>query len=109
MTRPTSLLAFAAPLLVATSATAATYSARPVTAVSTKRIVARDINWSCGPAVCQGATAESRPLVLCQGLAKRAGAMASFIVDGRPLGTAELAACNRAAPAAGEPDLARAN
>ena len=88
---------------------AATYSAKPVAPVASKRIVARDISWSCGPAACQGATSESRPLVLCQGLAKKAGQLASFAVDGRALGAAELARCNAAAGAAATARLARAN
>jgi hypothetical protein len=96
MLRP--ICAFSALALTATAATAANYSAKPVVPVS-ERIVARDIIWTCGPDACQGATAESRPIVLCEGLAKKAGRIDSFLVDGRALSAAELDRCNAAAKA----------
>ena len=46
---------------------------RQAAAPTNERFVTRDITWSCGPDACQGTTQESRPLVLCQSLAKRAG------------------------------------
>jgi hypothetical protein len=95
---PRSILAFSALALTATAATAANYSAKPSVPLS-DRIVARDIIWSCGPDACQGATAESRPVVLCEGLAKRAGHIDSFLVDGRALSAAELDRCNGSAKA----------
>ena len=91
-----SILAFSALALTASAATAANYSAKPSVPL-TDRIVARDIIWNCGPAACQGATAESRPLVLCEGLAKQAGRIDSFLVDGRELSAADLERCNAAA------------
>jgi hypothetical protein len=96
MLRP--ILAFSALILTATAAGAANYSAKPAVPV-TERIVARDIIWNCGPAACQGATAESRPVVLCEGLAKKAGRIDSFLVDGQALSAAELDRCNAAAKA----------
>ena len=69
-------------LLAAVPVGAATYSAKLAVPAS-GRVIARDIVWNCGPDACQGATGESRPLVLCQSLAKRAGRIDSFIVDGR--------------------------
>ena len=83
-------------VLSATPVAAATYSAKPAVPVS-ERFIARDITWTCGPAACQGATAESRPAVLCQSLAKRAGRIESFVVDGRAFSAAELDKCNTAA------------
>ena len=61
------------------------------------RLIARDISWNCGAAACQGATEESRPAVLCQSLAKRAGHVDSFLVDGRAFTPAELERCNASA------------
>jgi hypothetical protein len=90
------VLLISALTLSAVPAAAATYTAKPVAAAN-GHIVARDINWSCGAAGCEGATAESRPAVLCQALAKRAGKLDSFLVDGRPLAAAELDKCNAAA------------
>jgi hypothetical protein len=87
-------IAFAAP------PAAASYSAR-LAVPTTNRVIARDISWNCGPAACQGSTQESRPAVLCQSLAKRAGRVDSLLVDGRAFSAAELESCNafaRAAP-----------
>jgi hypothetical protein len=94
MLRPT--LALAALALTAAPAAAANYSATLATPTSA-RIIAQDIVWNCGPAACQGATEESRPVVLCQSLARRTGHVESFLVDGRALSERELASCNAAA------------
>jgi hypothetical protein len=88
-----SVIAFAA-----VPAAAATYSAK-LAAPTSERIIARDISWKCGADACQGATEESRPAVLCQGLAKRAGRIDSFLVDGRAFTAAELDKCNASAKA----------
>ena len=103
MFRP--LFALSAAALAVAPAGAATYSARPVVP-TTERFIARDITWACGPAACQGASDQSRPVVLCQSLAKRAGRIESFAVDGRPFAPAELEKCNSAAKAAANPALA---
>jgi hypothetical protein len=96
MLRPFLLLSALA--VTAVPAAAASYSAK-LAAPTTQHIVARDINWACGTNSCQGSTAESRPVVLCQSLAKRAGRIESFLVDGRAFSDAELAKCNAAAKA----------
>ena len=90
---PLSILSFGA-----TAAAASNYSANPAVPVS-GRFITRDIVWNCGPAACQGATDESRPLVLCQSLAKRTGRIESFLVDGRALAPSELESCNASAKA----------
>ena len=90
---------------IAAPAAAASYSAT-LTAPATGRIVARDINWACGTTGCRGATAESRPAVLCQALAKQAGKVEAFVVDGRAFSDGELAKCNAAAKAASGKALA---
>ena len=82
--------------LMMAPAGAATYSAKPLTAAS-GRLIARDIVWNCGPAACQGSTQESRPAVICQSLAKRAGRIESFVVDGRAFTAPELDRCNASA------------
>jgi hypothetical protein len=91
-------LGVSAIFFAAGSATAATYSAK-LAVPSAGRVIARDIVWNCGPAACQGATEESRPVVLCQSLAKRAGRIDSFLVDGRAFSPAELERCNASAKA----------
>lgn len=100
---------FFALAMIATSSTAlaASYAAVPVTRSAQARINAADISWSCGPDACQGSTEESRPLVLCQDLASRAGRLTSFVADGRAFSPADLERCN--ARARGSAPLARAN
>ena len=85
-------------ILSAAPAAAANYSATLLTP-STGKFIARDITWNCGAAACQGATAESRPLVLCQSLAKHAGKVETFLVDGRAFTPAEFDRCNASAKA----------
>ena len=86
--------------MIATAApAAAANSSAKLTAPTSGRIVARDINWACGAGACQGATAESRPAVLCEALAKRAGKLDSFAVDGRAFSSAQLDKCNAAVKA----------
>ena len=94
MLRP--FLALAAVALSAAPAAASTYSAT-LSAPATGRIIARDISWDCNGAACLGSTENSRPAVLCQSLAKRAGRIDSFLVDGRALAAAELERCNASA------------
>lgn len=96
MTRFATLFAAIA-MLVITPATAGNYSAKPLVQPEASRIIARDINWVCGPAACLGHSEESRPAVLCQDLAKRAGRLESFVANGRGFSSAELAKCNASA------------
>lgn len=81
---------------VAAPAAAANYSAT-LTTPTTGRFIARDITWNCGTAACQGTTEESRPVVLCQSLAKQAGRIESFVVDGRAIPQGDLDRCNATA------------
>src|SRR5947209_16913817 len=91
-----SFLAISAIAALTVPAGAATYSAKLAVPTS-QRIIARDISWSCGADACQGSTLESRPIVLCQSLAKRAGKVDSFLVDGRAFTSSELNKCNASA------------
>jgi hypothetical protein len=104
MLRP--LLAIGALALAAAPATAATYSAKPAAPVGDSRLVARDVVWACGPEACVGSTQNSRPVVVCQSLAKKTGRIDSFLVDGRPLSAEELDRCNASARAQPAPALA---
>jgi hypothetical protein len=96
MFRPAFLLS--ALVLAAAPAAAANYAAT-LASPTAGRIIARDLNWACGADGCRGATAESRPAVLCQALAKQAGKVDSFLVDGRAFTAAELDKCNASAKA----------
>lgn len=93
-----SALALCGLACLAAPVSASTYSARLATPTS-ERFIARDIVWTCDPAVCQGATDESRPAVLCESLARRAGRIDNFVVDGRAFSPAELERCNASAKA----------
>ena len=90
------VLGISAAALTVSPALAASYSAKLATPTS-ERFIARDITWNCGPDACQGATEESRPVVLCQSLAKRAGRIDSFVVNGRALASTDLDKCNASA------------
>jgi hypothetical protein len=91
--------------LFAAPAAAANYSAKLAVPTS-QRFIARDITWTCGADACQGATQESRPVVLCESLAKNAGKVESFLVDGRAFTPAELDTCNASAKTAASKALA---
>jgi len=97
MIRISALIAAAA--LAGAPAAAATYSAKPLTAPTTAKIAGKDIGWSCASGLCKGSTEASRPLVICQDLAKHAGRLESFVADGRALNAADLDKCNARAPA----------
>jgi hypothetical protein len=101
-----SILMLSALAATATPAIGASYSARLASPTS-ERFIARDIVWACGTDACQGSTDESRPAVLCQSLARHAGRIDSFLVDGRALSNAELDKCN--ASAEPSPDKALAS
>ena len=92
--------------IAAAPASAANYSAT-LAAPTTARLIVRDITWNCGAAACQGATEESRPVVLCQSLAKRAGRVETFVVNGRAFSAAELERCNASAKADANKALAQ--
>jgi hypothetical protein len=79
--------------IVAAPAAASSYSAK-LAAPAAGHVVAHEMNWACAGDSCKGTTEDSRPAVLCEGLAKRAGRVDSFVVDGRAFSSAELDKCN---------------
>ena len=111
MTRLLAIAAVTAATLIPAAANAATYSAKLAVPVAASKLIDRDIRWACGPDACQGSTADAPAMALCQGLAKKAGRVESFLVNGRAFEAAQLDKCNVAARsvAAGAPSLARAN
>ena len=103
MFRP--LLALGALAICAAPAAASDYSA--TLAKPTNGLFAtRDIAWTCSASGCRGATENSRPTILCQALAKRAGHIDSFLVDGRAIAAAELDRCNASAKPVPQPAVA---
>jgi hypothetical protein len=104
----TRLLALALSLAVAAPASAANYAGKPAGPPAEAKFIGRDIIWTLAGDAYQGSTNESRPLVLCQSLAKRAGRLESFSVNGRAFADADLAKCNAVAPAGPATALAEA-
>ena len=98
----------AAATLAASPAFAANYSAK-IVAAPTGKIIGKDISWSCAGDTCRGSTEASRPLILCQDLAKRAGRLESFAADGQQLSAEQLAKCNSAAKGGAPTELAKVN
>ncbi|MFL6847269.1 MAG: CC_3452 family protein [Sphingomicrobium sp.] len=107
MTRTAAILAIAA--LAAAPAVAGNYSAKPLAAPAATKIIGKDISWTCGADACQGSTDASRPLILCQDLAKHAGRLQSFVADGRALGATDLDKCNASAKGGASKALANVN
>jgi hypothetical protein len=97
----------AALAFVPAAADAASYAARPVAPVAQAKLIANDISWACGSGGCTGATDYGRPILLCQDLAKQAGRIDQFVVNGRAFGPAELDKCNSVAKASSGTALAR--
>lgn len=107
MTRVAAFIAAAT--LFAAPAFAGTYTAKPVAAPAASKIIGKDISWACSADGCRGSTESSRPLVLCQDLAKRAGRIESFAADGQQLSAKQLAKCNSAAKSGAPAELAKVN
>jgi hypothetical protein len=110
MTRHFATAAILIAALAPAAAGAATYSAKLATPVASAKLITNDIRWSCGADACNGSTAEAPAMALCQGLAKKAGRVESFLANGRAFAATELDKCNTHARAsAGAPALANAN
>ena len=102
-------LVFLSAFALAAPASAATYAGKPAAPASEAKFVARDIIWTLAGGSYQGRTEESRPQILCQSLAKRAGRLETFTVNGKAFAEADLAKCNAVAPAAPATAVAQAN
>ncbi|MEA3060228.1 MAG: hypothetical protein QOJ94_9 [Sphingomonadales bacterium] len=62
-----------------------------------ERLVAHDIAWRCSGTGCVAGRSDSRPLTDCMALARQAGALKSFAVEGAALPPDQLEKCNAAA------------
>jgi hypothetical protein len=101
--------AFIAVAALAAPAVAGNYSAKPASAPAATKIIGKDISWNCTDGSCRGSTEASRPVIICEDLAKRAGRIESFAADGKELSAEQLAKCNTAAKDGAVPALAKAN
>ena len=88
------LSAFVAGPAAAQPSQPAQYRAELVSPASADRLIVRDVVWRCGGGICVAPTGNSRPAVLCAALARQAGALRSFAVEGQPLSGEELEKCN---------------
>lgn len=87
-----SALAAATPAL----AVAPTIEAR-LDAPAAQRIITRSGSWACQEDGCITRNAESRPAIMCELLAKEAGTIAAFSVDGAAFDEKRLSKCNKKA------------
>ncbi|HVJ72227.1 MAG TPA: hypothetical protein VM531_12095 [Sphingomicrobium sp.] len=101
--------AFVAIATLASPALAGTYSAKLAAAPASAKIIGKDISWNCTADGCRGSTEASRPIIICEDLAKRAGRIEGFSADGKALTAEQLAKCNSAAKDGVVPALAKAN
>lgn len=83
------VLAAATPALAAAPVMTATPEA-----AQDGRIITKGAAWNCNAGTCKAASDVSRPMVLCQRLAKEAGTLGAFNVDGRAFDAEDLAKCN---------------
>lgn len=99
----------AAASFLAAPAFAANYSAKPAAAPAQAKIIGKDISWARDGDTYRGSTEASRPVILCQDLAKHAGRIESFAADGKELSAEQLAKCNTAAKDGQTAELAKVN
>ncbi|HEX8379011.1 MAG TPA: hypothetical protein VF619_00510 [Allosphingosinicella sp.] len=96
-----SLLAFllTASLFGATASAApgSHYRAEAAAPPAASRLIVKQILWKCGPAGCVASRGNSRPAIDCSALAREVGALRSFSVDGREIGSEALEKCNAGA------------
>jgi len=89
----TAVLLFAA---AASPAVAQTphYSAELAAAPSENPLVIRDSVWRCNGAQCVSGRSPRRHVLVCAGLARNAGEVRRFAVEGREFDSEQLASCN---------------
>jgi hypothetical protein len=80
--------------LAAPAFAAGHFDAQPLVRPAHERFVAGDNAWRCGEAGCTSARSSTRPALVCASLAREAGALRSFSVQGRAFSDEQLAACN---------------
>jgi hypothetical protein len=78
----------------ATAAESPQYRAELAAPANADRLVVRDIVWRCGGDTCVAPAGNSRPAVTCAALARQAGALRSFTVEGRAIPADALEKCN---------------
>jgi hypothetical protein len=70
------------------------YRAQLSTPPSAERLIVRGTVWKCGADGCVSGPSNHRAMIDCSALARQAGTLRSFTVEGRALAPAELEKCN---------------
>lgn len=73
------------------------YSAELAQPAAEARFVVDAQLWNCAGSQCTAGAATSRPAVVCARFVREAGAVTSFVANGRALEAADLERCNRSA------------
>ena len=76
------------------AAAAPLLDAAPTQVPADQRVMVRGAAFTCANGTCTARSSDSRPLVLCQRLAREVGTLARFSVDGVDMAPAELERCN---------------
>jgi len=76
--------------------TPAGHSATLESPVSADNLTAHGLLWRCAGAQCVATASNSRPVVVCQALAREAGPMIAFSAGGELLSAEQMARCNSA-------------
>jgi len=80
--------------VAAGAAGSAYYRAELANPAPKAKFVARDVVWACDGVHCVAGRGTSRPLIMCASLARVAGEVKSFTVDGAAITPEDLARCN---------------
>ena len=92
------MLRTAVPLFAAAASPAVAqtphYSAELAAAPSENPLVIRDSVWRCNGAQCVSGRSPRRHVLVCAGLARNAGEVRRFAVEGREFDSEQLASCN---------------
>lgn len=88
------LAALSAPGTQPAAASTAGHRARLAVPAQADRLVAHGLLWRCAGDQCTAPTGNSRPLVVCQALARTAGPVTSFGSGKTLLDAEQLARCN---------------
>ena len=70
------------------------YRAELAAPTTSAQLVTRGLLWKCSGGGCVAGKSNSRPAIDCAALAREAGALRSFSVQGRALSAADLEKCN---------------
>ena len=74
---------------------AAFYTAELATPATERTSIIGGVAWQCQGTACVAAKSNSRPVVVCQRVARELGEVTAFTAKGKALAEKDLARCNR--------------